>query len=169
VAEVHFEAGYVPRHHNVDSFAQALRAVGEPVLGQKATDVSMGRLLTQLFEITAQFDMHLRPELVLLQKTMVSVEGVARRIYPEHDLWEAARPVVKDWISRELSPVVQTRRIVEKLISRLRTDDEEEVETKKTIELTALQIVAQQGRTFGLIALVVSVISLGVLVWMAVR
>lgn len=169
VAEVHFEAGYVPRHHNVDSFAQALRAVGEPVLGQKATEVSMGRLLTQLFEITAQFDMHLRPELVLLQKTMVSVEGVARRIYPEHDLWEAARPVVKDWISRELSPVVQTRRIVEKLISRLRTDDEEEVETKKTVELAALQIVAQQGRTFGLIALVVSVISLGVLIWMAVR
>ncbi len=169
VAEVHFEAGYVPRHHNVDSFAQALRAVGEPVLGQKATEVSMGRLLTQLFEITAQFDMHLRPELVLLQKTMVSVEGVARRIYPEHDLWEAARPVVKDWISRELSPVVQTRRIVEKLISRLRTDDEEEVETKKTVEMAALQIVAQQGRTFGLIALVVSVISLGVLVWMAVR
>lgn len=68
VAEVHFEAGYVPRHHNVDSFAQALRAVGEPVLGQKATEVSMGRLLTQLFDITAQFDMHLRPELVLLQK-----------------------------------------------------------------------------------------------------
>jgi ubiquinone biosynthesis protein len=99
----------------------------------------------------------------------VSVEGVARRIYPEHDLWEAARPVVKDWISRELSPVVQTRRIVEKLISRLRTDDEEEVETKKTVELAALQIVAQQGRTFGLIALVVSVISLSVLVWMAVR
>lgn len=169
VAEVHFEAGYVPRHHNVDSFAQALRAVGEPVLGQKATEVSMGRLLTQLFDITAQFDMHLRPELVLLQKTMVSVEGVARRIYPEHDLWEAARPVVKAWISRELSPVVQTRRIVEKLISRLRTDDEEEVQARDAVELAALQIVAQQGRTFGLIALVVSVISLGVLIWMAVR
>jgi len=169
VAEVHFEAGYVPRHHNVDSFAQALRAVGEPVLGQKATEVSMGRLLTQLFDITAQFDMHLRPELVLLQKTMVSVEGVARRIYPEHDLWEAARPVVKAWISRELSPVVQTRRIVEKLISRLRTDDEEEVQARDAVELAALQIVAQQGRTFGLIALVVSVISLGVLIWMVVR
>jgi ubiquinone biosynthesis protein len=169
VAEVHFEAGYVPRHHNVDSFAQALRAVGEPVLGQKATEVSMGRLLTQLFDITAQFDMHLRPELVLLQKTMVSVEGVARRIYPEHDLWEAARPVVQAWISRELSPVAQARQIAERLISRLRTDDEEEVETRQTVELAALQLVAQQGRTFGLIALVVSVISLGVLIWMAVR
>ena len=169
VAEVHFEAGYVPRHHNVDSFAQALRAVGEPVLGQKATEVSMGRLLTQLFDITAQFDMHLRPELVLLQKTMVSVEGVARRIYPEHDLWEAARPVVQAWISRELSPVAQARQIAERLISRLRTDDEEEVETRQTVELAALQLVAQQGRTFGLIALVVSVISLGVLIWMAAR
>ncbi|MDV6331537.1 2-polyprenylphenol 6-hydroxylase [Asticcacaulis sp. 201] len=169
VAEVHFEAGYVPRTHNVDSFAQALRAVGEPVLGQKATEVSMGRLLTQLFEITAQFDMHLRPELVLLQKTMVSVEGVARRIYPEHNLWEAARPVVKDWISRELSPVVEARRIFDKLVSRLRTDDEEEIKSRTSVEMAALQIVARQGRTFGLVALVVSVLSLAVLVWMAVR
>ncbi|SCW84422.1 2-polyprenylphenol 6-hydroxylase [Asticcacaulis taihuensis] len=169
VAEVHFEAGYVPRHHNVDSFAQALRAVGEPVLGQKATEVSMGRLLTQLFDITAQFDMHLRPELVLLQKTMVSVEGVARRIYPEHDLWEAARPVVQSWISRELSPVAQARQIAERLISRLRSEEEEGADTRQTVELAALQLVAQQGRTFGLIALAVSVISLGVLIWMAVR
>ena len=170
VAEVHFEAGYVPAHQNVDSFAQALRAVGEPVLGQKATDVSMGRLLTQLFEITAQFDMHLRPELVLLQKTMVSVEGVARRIFPEHDLWEAARPVVKAWISRELSPVVQARQLLEKLISKLRTDDDEtSAVAAQVVEMEALKMVAGQGRMFGLIALVVSVISLGVLVWMALR
>ncbi len=149
---------------------QALRAVGEPVLGQKATDVSMGRLLTQLFEITAQFDMHLRPELVLLQKTMVSVEGVARRIYPEHDLWEAARPVVRAWISRELSPVAQARQLLDKLITRLRTDDDETgTASREVLEVEALKIVAQQGRTFGLIALVVSVISLAVLVWMAVR
>ena len=80
VAEVHFEAGYVPPHHSVDTFAQALRAVGEPVIGRQASQVSMGRLLGQLFEITALFDMHLRPELILLQKTMVSVEGVARRL-----------------------------------------------------------------------------------------
>ena len=169
VAEVHFEAGYVPRHHNVDSFAQALRAVGEPVLGQKATEVSMGRLLTQLFEITAQFDMHLRPELVLLQKTMVSVEGVARRIYPEHNLWEAARPVVQAWISRELSPIVEAKRLFEKLVSRLRSDDEEGAVDREAVELAALRMVASQGRMFGLVALVVSVISLGVIIWMAVR
>ncbi|WP_040308515.1 2-polyprenylphenol 6-hydroxylase [Asticcacaulis biprosthecium] len=171
VAEVHFEAGYVPAHQNVDSFAQALRAVGEPVLGRQATEVSMGRLLSQLFEITAQFEMHLRPELVLLQKTMVSVEGVARRIYPEHNLWEAARPVVRAWISRELSPVVEARRLFERLVHKLRLDDDGEAGTSRRgyLELEALKVVAQQGRTFGLIALIVSVISLGVIIWVAVR
>jgi ubiquinone biosynthesis protein len=101
---MHFEAGYVPRRHSVEEFAQALRAVGEPVFGRAASQVSMGRLLTQLFEITALFEMRLRPELVLLQKTMVTVEGVARRIYPEHDIWAAADPVVRRWMTRELSP-----------------------------------------------------------------
>ncbi|MBW8881231.1 MAG: 2-polyprenylphenol 6-hydroxylase [Asticcacaulis sp.] len=168
VAEVHFEAGYVPGHHNVDSFAQALRAVGEPVLGRQATEVSMGRLLSQLFEITAQFDMHLRPELVLLQKTMVSVEGVARRIYPEHNLWEAARPVVRAWISRELSPVVEARRLFDRLVRTLRTEDDERP-SPEALELAQLRLVSQQGRTFGLIALVVSAISLAVLIWMAMR
>jgi ubiquinone biosynthesis protein len=104
VAEVHFEAGYVPATHSVELFAQALRAVGEPVFGRPADEVSMGRLLAQLFEVTALFDMRLRPELVLLQKTMVTVEGVARAIDPRHDLWAAAQPVVERWIARELSP-----------------------------------------------------------------
>ena len=92
------------------AFAQALRAVGEPVIGREAADVSMGRLLTQLFDVTALFDMHLRPELVLLQKTMVTVEGVARRIDPNLDIWGAAEPVVGRWILRELSPVAKARR-----------------------------------------------------------
>ncbi len=109
IARVHFEAGYVPPHHSVEAFAQALRAVGEPVIGRAASQVSMGRLLGQLFEITALFDMHLRPELILLQKTMVSVEGVARRLNPDHDLWSAAQPVVERWIMRELGPRAQVR------------------------------------------------------------
>ncbi len=104
VARVHFEAGYVPGVHAEADFAQALRAVGEPIWGRPAGEISMGRLLTQLFEVTAQFDMRLRPELVLLQKTMVTVEGVARRIDPDHDIWTAARPVVERWIRREFSP-----------------------------------------------------------------
>jgi ubiquinone biosynthesis protein len=109
VAEVHFEAGYVPRTYDIDAFAQALRAVGEPIFGRGAQDVSMGRLLGQLFEVTALFDMALRPELVLLQKTMATIEGVARRIDPGHDIWAAADPVVRRWIARELSPAAKMR------------------------------------------------------------
>jgi ubiquinone biosynthesis protein len=107
VAAVHFEAGYVPPSQDPAAFAQALRAVGEPVFGRTARDVSMSRLLGQLFEITALFEMRLRPELVLLQKTMVTVEGVARRIDPDHDIWRAAEPVVRRWITRELSPAAR--------------------------------------------------------------
>lgn len=120
ISRIHFEAGYVPPHHSVDTFAQALRAVGEPVIGRAASQVSMGRLLGQLFEITALFDMHLRPELVLLQKTMVSVEGVARRLNPDHDLWEAAKPVVERWIRRELGVQAQAKEVLEEARDTLR-------------------------------------------------
>jgi ubiquinone biosynthesis protein len=109
VSQVHFDAGYVPARHDKAAFAQALRAVGEPVFGLTAREVSMGRLLAQLFQITALFDMRLRPELVLLQKTMVTVEGVARRIDPDNDIWAAAEPVVARWIARELSPAARVR------------------------------------------------------------
>jgi len=109
IAAVHFEAGYVPAHHDRAAFAQALRAVGEPIFGRAAAEVSMDRLLTQLFEVTALFEMRLRPELVLLQKTMVTVEGVGRRIDPGLDIWAAAEPVVRRWILRELSPASRLR------------------------------------------------------------
>lgn len=104
VSEVHFEAGYVPASHSMDEFAQALRSVGEPIFGRDATEVSMARVLLQLFDITRQFGMHLRPELVLLQKTMVQVEGVARSIDPSHNIWQAAKPVVDRWTRREFGP-----------------------------------------------------------------
>ncbi|MGB2219100.1 MAG: AarF/UbiB family protein [Henriciella sp.] len=105
IAEVHFEAGYVPADRSVGDFAQALRSVGEPIHGKNAADVSMSRLLLQLLDFTHIFGMQLRPELVLLQKTMVQVEGVARTIDPHHDIWAAADPIVKDWIKNNLGPV----------------------------------------------------------------
>lgn len=120
VARVHFEAGYVPAGHSVSAFAQALRAVGEPIFGRAAKDVPMSRVLTQLFEITALFDMRLRPELVLLQKTMMTVEGVARRIDPDHDIWAASEPVVRRWIARELSPATRVRRFAAEAESAVR-------------------------------------------------
>jgi len=103
-AAVHFEAGYVPKTHAVERFAQALRAVGEPVFGQQAEQVDMSRLLQQLFDVTALFDMHLRPELVLLQRTMVTVEGVARELDPQVDMWETARPIVEGFMTERLGP-----------------------------------------------------------------
>lgn len=104
VAEVHFEAGYVPADKSVGDFAQALRSVGEPIHGKAASEVSMGRLLLQLLDFTHTFGMQLRPELVLLQKTMVQVEGVARGIDPDHDIWAAAEPIVKNWVGQNLGP-----------------------------------------------------------------
>ena len=104
VAHVHFEAGYVPGHHSVEAFAQAIRAIGEPIHNRRAAEISMARLLTLLFEITAIFDMTTRTELVMLQKTMVVVEGVARKLDPQLDIWTASEPVVREWIERNLGP-----------------------------------------------------------------
>jgi ubiquinone biosynthesis protein len=103
-AEVHFEAGYVPRHHSVEAFAQAIRAIGEPIHSRTAEEISMAKLLTLLFEVTGLFDMRTRPELLLLQKTMVVVEGVARSLDPRLDMWAVAEPVVRQWIERNLGP-----------------------------------------------------------------
>jgi ubiquinone biosynthesis protein len=105
VAEVHFEAGYVPRHHSVENFAQAIRAIGEPIHNRTAEEISMAKLLTLLLEVTGLFDMQTRPELILLQKTMVVVEGVARSFDPRLDIWKVADPVVREWIERNLGPV----------------------------------------------------------------
>jgi ubiquinone biosynthesis protein len=101
-AQVHFDAGYVPRHHSVESFAQAIRAIGEPIHNRTAENISMAKLLTLLFEVTGLFDMRTRPELLLLQKTMVVVEGVARALDPRLDMWNTAEPVVREWIERNL-------------------------------------------------------------------
>ena len=105
VAQVHFEADYVPPHHSVEDFAQAIRAIGEPIQDRRADEISMAKLLTLLFEITALFDMATRVELVMLQKTMVVVEGVARSLDPKLDMWTTSEPVVRVWIERHLGPL----------------------------------------------------------------
>ena len=87
MAEVHFEAGNVPPEQEIETFAQALRAVGEPLHGVPASEIAMSRLLNQLFETTELFAMQTRPELILLQKTMVVVEGVGRSLDPDLDMW----------------------------------------------------------------------------------
>ena len=104
VAEVHFEAGYVPENQNVQEFSQALRSVGEPIFGMEASDISMAKLLARLLEVTEQFGMETRTELLLLQRTMVVVEGVSRSLDPNMNMWETARPVVEKYIAETLGP-----------------------------------------------------------------
>ncbi len=122
VAEIHFEAQYVPGHHNVAEFATALRAAGEPIRGLPVKDISVGRMLESLFSITRDFDMPTQPHLLLLQKTMVMNEGVATALDPDINMWETAEPFLKDWIRGELGPeayyadrIVETVRALKKI------------------------------------------------------
>lgn len=109
VAEVHFEAGYVPADQDVDAFAQALRSVGEPIFGADASKISMARLLAHLFDVTERFGMETRVELILLQRTMVVVEGVSRSLNPGLNMWEVAHPVVEQYILDNVGPKALAR------------------------------------------------------------
>jgi ubiquinone biosynthesis protein len=109
VAEVHFAAGYVPSRRSVDAFTQACRSIGEPILGKPLQEISIARLLAQLFEITEQFDMETQPQLLLLQKTMVVVEGVGRRLDPSINIWALARPLIEQWMRDNRGPEAQLR------------------------------------------------------------
>ncbi|MEO0678175.1 MAG: 2-polyprenylphenol 6-hydroxylase, partial [Pseudomonadota bacterium] len=125
VAEVHFEAGYVPPDRDVDEFARALRSVGEPIFGMDASRISMGRLLAYLFEVTERFGMETRTELILLQRTMVVVEGVSRTLNPNINIWSVAKPVVEDYVRRNVGPqalakdLFQTARVLSRFGPRL--------------------------------------------------
>ena len=104
VAEVHFQAGLVPKTASKEEFAQALRSVGEPIFGQNIKDISGGNLLSQLFEITEKFNMATQTQLLLLQKTMVVVEGVARKLYPETNIWSVSKPILENWLESLKGP-----------------------------------------------------------------
>ncbi|WP_305097089.1 2-polyprenylphenol 6-hydroxylase [Croceibacterium aestuarii] len=117
VAEIHFEAQYVPSYHSVDEFATALRAVGEPMRGKPVSELSVGQMLDGLFAITRDFDMQTQPHLLLLQKTMVMVEGIATQLHPQINMWDVSSPFVKSWIRDELGPEAA-------LADRIRTDFE---------------------------------------------
>jgi ubiquinone biosynthesis protein len=103
VAEVHIRAGYVPAHHSVDAFAQAARAIAEPIFGLPMRDISLARLLAQLFEVTRRFEMETQPQLLLLQKTMLVAEGVGRGLSPDTNMWELAGPLIEDWVADNMT------------------------------------------------------------------
>ncbi len=108
-AEVHFEAGYVPDHKSVDQFAQACRSVAEPILGRPLSEISLARLLGQLFQITETFEMEVQPQLLLLQKSMLVTEGVGRTLCPDINMWMLAQPLVEDWMAGHLGPLARLK------------------------------------------------------------
>jgi ubiquinone biosynthesis protein len=122
VAEVHFRAGYVPADKSLDAFTQACRSIGEPIMGRPLNEISLARLLAQLFAITEQFDMETQPQLLLLQKTMVVAEGVGRQLNPDINIWALAQPLIENWMRANRGPearvkqaVTETLRLAERL------------------------------------------------------
>jgi ubiquinone biosynthesis protein len=111
-AEVHFEAGYVPPHKSLDSFTQACRSIGEPILGRPVNEISIARLLVQLFQITETFEMETQPQLLLLQKTMVTAEGVAQSLNTKINFWEVAQPTVEHWMRENMGAEAQAAQVV---------------------------------------------------------
>ena len=109
IAEAHFEMGYVPGDQDFIAFKQAIRAIGEPVVGKPLSEISAGKLLGQLFETTSRFNMRTQPQLILLQKTMVTAEGVALNLNPDINMWEVSRPVINKWVKENLSPVAMVK------------------------------------------------------------
>ncbi len=138
VADVHIIAGLVPKNVNVDELAQALRSIGEPIFGQSVKDISGGKLLKQLFDITEKFNMQTQPQLLLLQKTMVVVEGVARKLNPETNIWETSKPVLEKWLKETKDPISNLRETLK---------DSTEV-LKKLPELPEIMDKANQALTF---------------------
>jgi ubiquinone biosynthesis protein len=116
VADVHFRAGYVPASESLEDFMQACRSIGEPILGLPLNEISIGRLLGQLFQVTERFHMETQPQLLLLQKTMVVAEGVGRQLNPSINMWQLARPLIEDWVIANLGPAARVREGVEDLL-----------------------------------------------------
>ncbi len=109
VAEVHFRAGYVPSDKSIGAFTQACRSIGAPIIGRPANEISLGRLLGQLFHITETFGMQTQPHLLLLQKVLVVAEGVGRELEPNANMWQLAQPLVEDWVADNLGPEASFR------------------------------------------------------------
>lgn len=137
VADVHFEAGYVPRDQSRDLFTQACRSIGEPILDRPLHEISIARLLAQLFRVTGQFGMPTQPQLLLLQKTMVLTEGIGRTLAPDLNMWALSQPLIEDWAMRNLSPPARMRDAAERGVETLRRLPELANKVEDIIEETA--------------------------------
>ncbi|HIJ61916.1 MAG TPA: 2-polyprenylphenol 6-hydroxylase [Rhodospirillaceae bacterium] len=134
VAEVHFEAGFVPADKSVDAFTQACRSIAEPILGRPLHEISVARLLGQMFQVTETFAMETQPQLLLLQKSMLLAEGVGRRLDPKVNMWHLARPLIESWMTDNLGPQARVRETVGSLMSSLESLPRLVAQAEKTVE-----------------------------------
>jgi ubiquinone biosynthesis protein len=111
VAEMHIESGWIPKDSRVEEFESAIRAVCEPIFEKPLKDISYGHLLLRLFQVARRFDMEIQPQLVLLQKTLLNIEGLGRDLYPELDLWQTAKPFLERWFKEEMGPKSALRKV----------------------------------------------------------
>jgi ubiquinone biosynthesis protein len=167
VAEVHFEAGYVPADRDIDEFARALRSVGEPIFGMDATRISMARLLSYLFEVTERFGMETRTELILLQRTMVVVEGVSRSLHPHINIWEVARPIVENYIKENVGPKALLRDLAKtaRVLARFGPKLPELAEAALIRQSAPEQPPATSGRAVGLGLFAAGLVAGGGAIW----
>ncbi len=119
VAEVHFRAGFVPAEQSLGAFTQACRAIAEPIFGRPLHDISLARLLAQLFEVTEQFQMETQPQLLLLQKSMLVCEGVGRSLSPDLNMWELARPLIEEWMIENRGPAARAKAVTDQVMARI--------------------------------------------------
>ncbi len=115
VAQLHIESGWVPKHTRVDEFESAIRAVCEPIFEKPLKEISYGHLLLRLFQTARRFDMEVQPQLVLLQKTLLNIEGLGRQLYPDLDLWQTAKPYLEDWYKNRIGPKATFNKLKEHL------------------------------------------------------
>ncbi len=167
VAEVHFEAGYVPADRDIDEFARALRVVGEPIFGMDATRISMAHLLAYLFEVTERFGMQTRTELILLQRTMVVVEGVARSLNPHINIWQVAQPIVEGYIKENLGPRAMLRDLMRtaKVLGRFGPKLPRMVEAQLVRQVEPVAPQQVRGQLHPLVWMVAGAVLTGVGIW----
>lgn len=175
VADVHIRAGYVPSDQSAEEFAQAARSIAEPILGLPLSEISLARLLAQLFTVTERFQMEAQPQLLLLQKTMLVAEGVGRRLFPGVNMWELARPLIEDWVRENMGPEARIRDAVEDMLDGLERLPQLISEMEGSLSATArngvridpatLQALARQSRSrSGKFAVLLAVLAVAVAV-----
>ena len=173
VAQAHIDSGWVPSTTRVDEFESAVRSVCEPIFAKPMSEISFGKVVMRLFQVARQFEMPVQPQLVLLQKTMLNIEGLGRQLYPELDLWESAKPILEDWMSTQKGSKALFKTIkneslewapqlpkIPNLIYAFLNNNQNQIEQNKYLELQLQKVNKAQARNNSLVLFLLVVIAI---------